>query len=166
MTTYLGKTKLHRRKESRPTFRLQLLVTTLKLYQILNETLDENEETKLIGDSIIREQLVEFCGRSSSYRKRHCIPGAGLDDITTAYDEITKCADDNTLLFIHSGTNDRKHTRSKALLPKYREIMNKYKVKFRNIIVSDILPRINAENRFYDKAFNTNSRKTLQRRRR
>ena len=37
-------------------------------------------------------------------------------------------------------------------------MMNKYKVKSSKIIISGILPRINAANSFYNKAFSTNNR--------
>ena len=132
-------------------------VTTFNRYQILAEATEGTEQIKLIGDSIIRNQLVEFCGRDPSHRKRHCIPGASVDDVTAAYEELTQEANDKTLIIIHAGTNDVKRTASEALLAKYREMINKYKAKTRNIIISGILPRVNAENSFYSKAFSINN---------
>ena len=124
--------------------------------------MDVHEETRLVGDSIVRGQLEEFCGRVPSRRRRYCFPGASLKDITASIDDVTKDASTNTLYVIHAGTNDVQHTRSEELMEKYREMIQKYKTKSKNIIISGILPRINADTRFYNIAFSTNNRlKTL-----
>ena len=52
-----------------------------------------------------------------------CMPGGSLDDITAACDEATSMADNDTVLIIHTGTNDAMNTRSKELLEKYRQII-------------------------------------------
>jgi len=70
---------------------------------------------------MVRGKLVEYCGRSSSSRrKRFCFSGARLDDITAAFEDVTSDADHNVLFIIHAGTNDVKSTRSEELLEKYR----------------------------------------------
>ena len=110
---------------------------------------------------MVRGQLVEFCGRSSnSRRKRFCYPGARLDDVTAVCEEVTNEADQNTLFIVHAGTNDVQTTRSEELLEKYRRMINQYKSKTdgNNIIISGILPRVGAEQTFYDRAFSTNNR--------
>ena len=138
-----------------------LIPTTFNRFQVLGDTIEEDFETRLVGDSMIRGQLVEFCGRASNNkRKRFCFPGARLDDITSACDEVTNGADDNTLYILHAGTNDVSSTRSEELLQKYRLMIQRYKHMSRNnkIIVSGIIPRISAKSRFYDKAYSTNSR--------
>ena len=61
-------------------------------YQILSdlEEQDHSEEVRLVGDSMIRGQLAEFCARAPKARKRFCIPGGGLHDITEAAEEVTR----------------------------------------------------------------------------
>ena len=86
------------------------------------------------------------------------MPGASLGDITDAVEDMTKDATNNTLYVIHAGTNDVQRTRSEELLQKYREMIRRYKTKSANIIISGILPRINADARFYNLAFSTNNR--------
>ena len=110
---------------------------------------------------MVRDQLVEFCGRSSNgRRKRFCYPGARLDDITAICDDVTREADCNTLYVLHVGTNDVKSTRSEELLEKYRRLIQQYKCKANasNIVISGILPRVWEEREFYNKGFSTNSR--------
>lgn len=138
--------------------RSHLHVTTSNRFEILVEMEDEPEETRLVGDSILRGQIVEFCDRVPNRRKRFCIPGAGLDDIVEAYDDTTKDASEKTLFVIHAGSNDVMRTRSEELMEKYRKMIQHYKNKSRNIIISGILPKIDAPDLFYDKAFSTNSR--------
>ena len=151
------------RNGARPTQRTKemLIPTTFNRFQVLGDSIEEDFETRLVGDSMIRGQLVEFCGRASNNkRKRFCFPGARLDDVTAACDDVTAGADNNTLYILHAGTNDVTSTRSEELLQKYRRMIQEFKHKTgnNNIIVSGILPKIDAESRFYDKAFSTNSR--------
>jgi len=151
------------RNGARPTRSTKQLLapTTFNRFQVLGETMEDEFETRLVGDSMVRGQLVEFCGRSSnSRRKRFCYSGARLDDITAACEDVTSEADNNTLFIIHAGTNDVETTRSEELLEKYRRMIKQYKRKTdgNNIIISGILPRVDAEQSFYDKAFSTNNR--------
>ena len=118
----------------------------------------DNFETRLIGDSIIREQLQEFCGRCPATRKRFCIPGARLRDITAACDEVTRDADTDTLLIIHAGTNDVHCSNSEDLLEKFKLMIETYKTKTNRLVISGILPRIDAGRDFYNKAYSTNNR--------
>ena len=129
--------------------------------QVLANPIEDDFETRLVGDSMVRGQLVEFCGRSKNgRRRRYCYPGAGLNDITAVCDDVTKDADSNSLYIIHAGTNDVLRTRSEELLEKYRRMIQQYKSKTNanNIIISGILPRVGAQKAFYDKAFSTNNR--------
>ena len=65
-------------------------------------------KVKLIGDPIIREQIVELCSGDPPHTKRHCILGASINDISALYDDITSNANENCLFIIHVGTNDVK----------------------------------------------------------
>ena len=86
------------------------------------------------------------------------MPGASLQDITAAIEDTTNDTTNNTLYVIHAGTNDVQRTRSEELMEKYREMIRKYKTKTSNLIISGILPRIDADTRFYNIAFSTNNR--------
>lgn len=97
----------------------------------------------LVGDSVVRGQLTEFCGRNTLTRQRFCIPGAKLDDIESAVDAVSVNAKDDTVYLIHAGTNDLQSTQIQDLLAKYRQVIRKYKTKSPHIIVSGILPRVN-----------------------
>lgn len=123
---------------------------------MIAQTAEEVGETRLVGDSILRGQLIEFCGRAPNNRKRYCIPGARLDDITEVCGEVTSDAVDNTLYIIHAGTNDVSTTTSEELLEKYRKMIRQFKTKTNNIVISGILPRMDAGWRFYGKALTIN----------
>jgi len=118
----------------------QLLArTTFNSFQVLGETMEDESETRLVEDSLVRGQLVEFCGPSSnSRRKCFCYSGVRLDDITAPCEDATSEADHNTLFIIHACTNDVKTTRSEEMLEKYRPMTKQYKRKIdgNNITVS------------------------------
>ncbi len=117
------------RNGARPSPPPQMLdVTAFNLYQILSETIEEEHETRLIGDSMIGGQQTEFYGRSShGKRKRMCFSGAKVNDIIAAHDNVTTGLDDNTILILHIGTNDIKASRSEELMEKYKRLIQKYK---------------------------------------
>ena len=114
-------------------------------------------EIRLVGDSIVRGQLTEFCARKADVRKRYCIPGARVDDVSAAVETVSHGAGANTLYLIHVGTNDVHSTRTEDLLAKYRRAIRRYKVKSNNVIVSGILPRVGTYTDFNDKANNVNT---------
>lgn len=151
------------RNGARPSYRKNFLpVLTSNRFQLFASEEEESSEVRIVGDSIIRQQLSEFCGRAQKTRKRFCMPGGRLDDITAACEEASRECDENTLFILHAGTNDVEITRSEELMQKYKEKIESFKTKSRNIIVSGILPRRGAEREFYNRAFSTNNRlKTL-----
>ncbi len=71
-----------------------------------------------------------------------CFPGAKINDIIAARDDVTTGFDENSLLVIHIGTNDVKASLSEELMKKYKSMIQHYKKKSNNIIVSGILPRL------------------------
>ena len=107
---------------------------------------------------MVRGQLTEFCARAPRTRKRFCIPGGGVDDVTAAVDEVSLLAPPNTTYVIHVGSNDVQRTRSEDLLCRYRQLIRSFKVKSNRIVISGIVPRIGAENRFYNIATSVNRR--------
>ena len=133
-------------------------VETQNAFGPLADLVDEQEDTILVGDSMIRNQLEEFCERSPKKRKRYCYPGAKIDDITDELKVIMEKEKQDSLYIVHVGTNDVKTTSSESLIAKYRQMISTLKEKRTNFIVSGILPRLNAENQFYNKAFSTNDR--------
>ena len=126
-------------------------------FKILEEE-DEPASSFLVGDSMIRQQLTEFCGRVKCRRRLFCMPGAGIDDVTNMMDQVSEEASAESLFVIHTGTNDVRKTRSEELLDKYRKLIQQYKTKSKNIMISGVLPRISADDVFYSKAFSLNSR--------
>ena len=141
-----------------PRKRKILPVTTYNKFQILADREEDTNEVRLVGDSMVRGQLVEFCGRAPNNRKRFCIPGAGVNDVSEALEEVTDDMPDNSLVVLHTGTNDVVRTRSEELMQRYKQMIRHYKNKTNNIIISGIIPRIGAENTFYSKAFSINNR--------
>ena len=135
-----------------------LPISTYNRFKVLNEEEEDALETRLVGDSLVRTQLSEFVGRARASRRRFCMPGARLDDITAACDEAASGAEDNALFVIHAGTNDVEFTRSEELMEKYKRMIQRFKTKSHNVIISGILPRTRAPAHFYDRAFSTNSR--------
>ena len=152
------------RNGARPTTKSFLPISTHNSFAVLAEEEEEQYESRLIGDSIIRGQLEEFCGRARYTRKRLCMPGGRINDITAASEEATADSDNNTLFIVHAGTNDIQHTRSEELVDKYKKMIQAFRTKTNNnnLILSGILPRIKAADSFYNKAFSANNRlKTL-----
>ena len=145
------------RRGAKPTRRVIQPTKCSNRFQILEED-DEPENSYLVGDSIIRQQLTEFCGRVKAKRRLFCLPGAGVDDVTDVLDQVAGEATAESLFVIHTGTNDVQKTRSEELLDKYRRLIQQYKTKSSNIIISGVLPRISADNVFYSKAFSLNNR--------
>lgn len=128
-------------------------------FQILTDNADEEvEEVRLVGDSIIKGQLQEFCARAPKSRKRFCIPGGGLDDVDAALEQVANLAPPNTTYVVHVGTNDVVRTRSEELMEKYKNLIQKFKEKSSNVIISGILPRWVENQRFLNAATMTNRR--------
>ena len=146
------------RSRTTPTNKKFLPITTYNRLKVLSEEEEDAIETRIVGDSIVRGQISEFCGRARKTRKRFCMPGGRLDDITAACDEAVRGAEDNALFVLHAGTNDVLSTRSEELMEKYKRMIQRYKNKSHNIIISGILPRTKAPTVFYDRAFSINSR--------
>lgn len=58
---------------------------------------DEPQNTFVVGDFMIRQQVIEFCGRVLRRRCNYLYPGAGIDDIPAALDELTPDATNDSL---------------------------------------------------------------------
>ncbi len=126
-------------------------------FKILEEE-DELASTFLVGDSMIHHQVTEFCGRVKRRRRLYCMPGAGIDDVTEMMDKVSEEATADTLFVIHAATNDVRKARSEEMLDKYRKLIQQYKTKSNNIMISGVLPTVAGDDLFYSKAFSVNSR--------
>lgn len=131
----------------------RLPIITANRYSVLGPLQeDDSREIRLVGDSIVRGQLMEFCGRSPSSRKRYCTPGARVGDIADSIDDFTAGASGDTGYILHVGTNNVQSTRSEELLERYRTLLRSLKLRSEHIVISGILPRCRAGNSFYGKA--------------
>ena len=147
------------RNNVRPRVRKVIPTTCQNRYRILaDHTEEEEEEVRLVGDSLVRGQLTEFCARAPEKRKRFCIPGGGVDDVIASLDEVSNLAPADTTYVVHVGTNDIQRTRSEELMAKYKKLIQKFKVKSKNVVLSGIIPRAKASNHFYNSASSTNRR--------
>ena len=81
-----------------------------------------------------------------------------MQDVIDAVNEVTDQAPATTTYVIHVGTNDVQRYRSEELLDKYRQMIRAYKVKSSNVILSGIIPRRHAGQRFYSFASSINRR--------
>ena len=93
---------------------------------------------------------------AATVKDAHPLPR--IDDLLDALEDITAKEKHDSLYIVHVGTNDVKNTNSEELLEKYKRLIGTLKEKRSKFIVSGILPRIGAENQFYNKAFSTNDR--------
>ncbi len=50
------------------------------------------------------------------------MPGTRVDDVSDLFDQVSKDATNETLLVLHTGTNDVRKTRSEDLLDKYQKL--------------------------------------------
>ncbi len=73
-------------------------------------------------------------------------------------DTVFDRADRGTLYVLHADTNDVQTSRTIDILDNYRRMIRRFKQKFSHIIVSGILPRINAFTGFHRKASDINNR--------
>ena len=70
------------RNNVQPKARKVIPTTCQNRFQILtDQTGEEEEEVRLVGDSLVRGQLTELCARAPEKRKLFCIPGAGVEDV-------------------------------------------------------------------------------------
>ena len=129
-----------------------LPIVSTNRFSVLGFENEEESETRLIGDSIVRGQLTEWAGRNPTRRRRYCCPGAKVEDLIDSFDSFTDGVNGNSRLIIHVGTNNISNSRSEELIVKYRNLMRKLKEKTNKIIFTGILPRINDRDNFSNRA--------------
>ena len=121
---------------------------------------EENDpcEIRLVGDSIIKNQLNNFCARNKKKRQRHCIPGGKINDIKENFSEITKEDNESTHYVIHVGSNDVCGSREKNpdLIKKYKSLLEMFKNSGRNVTCSAVLPRKEDTSYNHNRIYNFN----------
>ena len=146
------------RNNVRPKKRILPFTKCENKFQILSDNANDEDEVRLIGDSIVRGQRFEFAARSPTTRSRFCIPGGGVQDVIDSVHKVTNHASATTTYVIHVGTNDVQKSKSEELLDKYRQMIRAFKAKSSNVILSGIIPRRQAGQRFYSSATSINRR--------
>lgn len=91
------------------------------------EEVDDPQSTFLVGDSMIRQQVVEFCGRVPHRRQKYCYPRARTNDITVAFEKVSSEATKDSLFLLHTRTNDAPKRCSEELVDEYRKLIQQYK---------------------------------------
>ncbi|MPC42348.1 hypothetical protein E2C01_035968 [Portunus trituberculatus] len=88
----------------------------------------------LVGDSIVRGQLSEFCGRARMTRKRLCMPSRRLRRHYATCDEAASGTTNNTFFVTHAaGTNNVENIRSKELMENYKRMIQRCPSPDKNI---------------------------------
>ena len=122
-----------------------------------SDDITEEEDLVLIGDSLVRNQDVEFCGRNPKGRRRYCYPGHSLSGRKRLQHRVVdycEDTDEDTTFIIHIGTNDVEpkdvYHRPQELIRKYQNLLsiireNSGSNKF---IITGLIPRM-GESRYH-----------------
>lgn len=120
---------------------------------------EENEEieTRLVGDSYIGGQLMNFCVRNKKKRKRFFKPNASIDDLIKGVDEFSGEDSKNALIVLNVGISDMSgNEKNPELIKKYKSLIEKLKDRSANIVCAGILPVRNSTKHIHNKSFNFN----------
>ena len=90
--------------------------------------IEGEQKTVLLGDSIIREQKVEFAQRCASKRRVVCGPGKGVDWLAQEVRELSLGSRDD-LVVTHVGTNDLRRMRQDELTERYESVVRSLREK-------------------------------------
>lgn len=126
-------------------------------FQLLGQKDEVEGDAVIVGDSIVRGQIDSFCSINPKKRKRFCLPGATVEDITNSANSVFQETSQDSTVIIHVGTNNILSTRSEELLAKYKKMIRQFKEKSNKLIISGILPRIKGRDRFFSGAHYTNN---------
>jgi len=101
---------------------------------------EEELETVVVGDSIVRHQKHEFVLRNPQKRKVVCLPGATVERVTTALDDIP--TPEAPAIICHAGTNDVRDSAPTELLHRFKTLIQKLKARSSKVAMTSILPRM------------------------
>ena len=97
-------------------------------------------KTVLLGDSIVREQKVEFAQRCASKRRVVCGPGKGVDWLAQEVSELSLGSRDDVVV-THVGTNDLRRMRQDELIQRYESVVRSLREKTYKVLVTSVLLR-------------------------
>lgn len=131
--------------EAQPVFTLPIKNSFVKLQLITDE-----DETIILGDSIIKYQSCEFAPRNIQKRKLILKRSGKISAVITEATGLqTKSKD--TLIIIHVRTHKIKNTRSEELIEKYKKLVDTLKENSNNVVMSAISQRTYEGNAIYSK---------------
>ena len=120
------------------------------------------EETYLIGDSIVREQTENFANKNKQRRKVRSFPGCKVKKVT---EEVTKLKphSGNICIIAHAGSNDlflrgNREGYSEPIVKDLEKMVTTVAQKTTKGIVMGILPRLRASYCTLSKALGINER--------
>ena len=100
----------------------------------------DEQKTVLLGDSIVREQKVEFAQRCAFKRWVVCGPGKGVDWLAQDVRELSLGSRDDVVV-THVGTNDLRRMRQDELTQRYESVVRSLREKTDKVLVTSVLPR-------------------------
>lgn len=148
---------VNNKKPTRPKTVDNTKTPTQNRYSVLS---DIEEETILIGDSIIRNQIDYFGQTNKKCRKFRCYPGSTIKNITSGIKELN-LKNKDTALIVHCGTNNlftRNYGGTEKIMYEYEDMVKEIKSKTNNGIVVGILPRLKERYINLSKAIGINDR--------
>ena len=98
------------------------------------------QKTVLLGDSIVREQEVEFAQRCASKRRVVCGPGKGVDWLAQEVHNLSLGSREDVVV-THVGTNDLRRMRQDELTQRYESVVRSLREKTDKVLVTSVLPR-------------------------
>lgn len=136
-----------------PTFEIE----TSNPFALL-ENNELEQETVLLGSTLIKAQSFEFCCRNKSKRKIVVKPGGLIQDIDNEVKGL-ELKENNSLLISLIGENDVyiPSSRSEELLLKFRNLLKTFKERSNKILIVGILPRHNVGLRLTSRAIFVNA---------
>lgn len=99
-------------------------MTTRNGFWVLDDEVEDSPSLILIGNSFIRHQDLEFCGKG---RKRLVkrYPGSGIEDIAEKVDGLVVDSSERSVLVCMVVTNNVKGGKSEDILQKYKVLLEK-----------------------------------------
>ena len=97
------------------------------------------QKTVLLGDSIVKEQKVEFVQRCAFKRRVVCGPGKGVDWLAQEVCDLSLGSRDDVVV-MHVGPNDLRLMRQDELIQRYESVVQSLREKTDKVLVTSVLP--------------------------
>lgn len=148
-------------KNKKPTRKINREAPSTKISNRFAALSNHEEESYLIGDSIIRNQIDFFGAKNSTKRRFRCFPGADIKRVTEGIKDI-KPKNKKSPIIVHCGTNNvftnRDYAGTEQIMHDYDSMVKLIKTKTENGLVVGILPRLNQRYITLSKAIGLNNR--------